>query len=65
MPAMGIGSNTTIKNAIIDHNARIGKNVVIHGSKKMKDSDSEHYCIREGLVIVFKNGIIPDGTVIK
>ena len=65
LPAMGIGANTTIKNAIIDHNARIGKNVVIQGSNKLKDHNSENYCIREGLVIVYKSGVIPDGTVIK
>ncbi len=61
---MGIGPNSKIKNAIIDHNARIGKNVVIRGSNRLKDRDADDYCVRDGIVIVFKNGVIPDGAVI-
>jgi len=59
---IGIGANAHIKRAIIDHNARIGKNVAIKGSKRLKDQDGDGYCIREGIVIVLKNAVIPDGT---
>lgn len=62
--AMGIGPGSKIRNAIIDHNARIGKNVVIQGSRKMKDTECETHVIREGIVVVLKNAVIPDGTVI-
>jgi len=61
---IGIGRGTRIQRAIIDHNARIGKNVVIRGSKKLKDQDGDGFCIRDGIVIVLKNAVIPDGTVI-
>jgi glucose-1-phosphate adenylyltransferase len=61
---MGIGENTTITRAIIDHNARIGKNVTITGGGKLKDCDGEGFSIRDGIVVVLKNAVIPDGTVI-
>ena len=60
----GIGQNARISEAIIDHSARIGKNVVIRGSKKLKDYDGDGYAIRDGIVVVMKNAVIPDGTVI-
>ncbi len=61
-PQLGIGPDTDISYAIIDHNARIGKGVVIKGSKRLKDSDGEGYAIRDGIVVVLKNAVIPDGT---
>ena len=61
-PQLGIGSNANISNAIIDHNARIGKGVTIRGSKRLKDYDGDGYAIRDGLVVVFKNAVIPDGS---
>jgi glucose-1-phosphate adenylyltransferase len=64
-PPIGIGRNTKIKQAIIDHNARIGDNVVIRGSDKLKDYDGDGYAIRDGIVVVFKNGVIPAGTRIE
>jgi glucose-1-phosphate adenylyltransferase len=64
-PNVGIGSNSTIEGAIIDKNARIGKNVVIRPHPEVADMvDEENYVIRDGLVIVPKNAVIPDGTVI-
>ncbi|MCK5861454.1 MAG: glucose-1-phosphate adenylyltransferase [Candidatus Hydrogenedentes bacterium] len=58
---IGIGKNTHIDHAIIDHNARIGKNVIIKGSKRLKDYDGEGYAIRDGIIVVFKDAIIPSG----
>ncbi len=59
---IGIGKNTQITQAIIDHNARIGNNVIIKGSKKLKDYSGEGYAIRDGIVIVLKDAVIPSGT---
>jgi len=59
---IGIGPGSTIVNAIVDKNARIGKNVVIRGSRKLKDRDGDDYAVRDGLVIVLKNAVIPNGT---
>ncbi|HEX3799541.1 MAG TPA: glucose-1-phosphate adenylyltransferase [Verrucomicrobiae bacterium] len=63
-PRVGIGSNTRIENAIIDKNARIGDNVVISPAGKPENMDHESYFIRDGIVVIPKNGVIPHGTVI-
>lgn len=64
VPRIGIGKNGRIENAIIDKNARIGDNVVITPNDKPANVDHPLYYIRDGIVIVPKNGVIPDGTVI-
>jgi glucose-1-phosphate adenylyltransferase len=63
-PPLGIGSGTRIENAIIDKNARIGSNVVITPNDKPENVDHPLYYIRDGVVIIPKNGVVPDGTVI-
>jgi glucose-1-phosphate adenylyltransferase len=63
-PRIGIGRNTRIENAIIDKNARIGDNVVISPAGKPENVDHALYFIRDGIVIIPKNGVIPHGTVI-
>jgi len=59
---LGIGPGSIIENAIVDKNARIGKNVVIRGSAKLPDGDYNGYAVRDGIVIVLKNATIPDKT---
>lgn len=63
-PRIGIGRNCRIENTIIDKNARIGNDVVISPAGKPDKVDHPLYYIRDGIVIVPKNGIIPHGTVI-
>ena len=63
-PRIGIGANCRIENAIIDKNARIGNNVIISPAGKPENVDHALYFIRDGIVIIPKNGIIPHGTVI-
>jgi glucose-1-phosphate adenylyltransferase len=63
-PRIGVGLNTRIDNAIIDKNARIGDNVVITPAGKPDNHDHPLYFIRDGIVIIPKNAIIPHGTVI-
>jgi glucose-1-phosphate adenylyltransferase len=63
-PPLGIGEKSRISHAIIDHNARIGKGVTIKGSKRLKDYDGDGYAIRDGIVVVYKNAVIPDGSAI-
>lgn len=63
-PRMGIGRNVRIENAIIDKNARIGDNVVISPAGKPSHVDHELYYVRDGIVIVPKNQVIPAGTII-
>jgi glucose-1-phosphate adenylyltransferase len=63
-PRIGIGVNTRIENAIIDKNARIGDNGVISPAGKPDKVDHELYFIRDGIVVIPKNGVIPHGMVI-
>jgi glucose-1-phosphate adenylyltransferase len=64
LPRMGIGKNARIENAIIDKNARIGDNVVITPEGKPEAVDHSLYYIRDGIVIIPKNAVVPSGTVI-
>jgi len=64
MPRIGIGPHTRIEHAIIDKNARIGANCQISPAGKPENVDHPLYYIRDGIVIVPKNGVIPHGTVI-
>ena len=63
-PRIGIGAHTRIENAIIDKNARIGSHVTITPAGKPENLDHALYYIRDGIVIIPKNGMVPDGTVI-
>ena len=63
-PDVGIGAGSVIEGAIVDKNARIGKNVRIRNLADRVDSDSDQWVAREGLVVVVKNATIPDGAVI-
>lgn len=60
-PRIGIGQNARIENAIIDKNARIGDNVVISAAHRPEHLDHPLYYIRDGIVIIPKNGSIPQG----
>jgi glucose-1-phosphate adenylyltransferase len=63
-PAIGIGTNSRVENTIVDKNARIGNNVVISPVGKPDKVDHPNYYIRDGIVIIPKNGVIPHGMVI-
>ena len=64
VPDIGIGPGSVIEGAIIDKNARIGKQVIIRDMPDREDYEDENWVAREGIVIVPKNGVIPDGTII-
>jgi glucose-1-phosphate adenylyltransferase len=61
-PRLGIGEGSLIQDAIIDKNARIGRNVVITNKNGVTEADGSGWAIREGIVVVTKNAVIPDGT---
>ncbi|MBU6228318.1 MAG: glucose-1-phosphate adenylyltransferase [Cyanobacteria bacterium REEB459] len=63
---IGIGEGTVIRRAIIDKNARIGINVQIVNQNNVQEAEREDlgFYIRSGIVVVLKNALIPDGTVI-
>ena len=64
IPRIGIGYNTTVERAIIDKNARIGDNVRISPEGKPANFDAENYYIRDGIVVIPKDAVIPHGAVI-
>jgi glucose-1-phosphate adenylyltransferase len=63
---MGIGRDSRISRAIIDKNACIGRNVQIVNKDRVEEAEreSEGFYIRSGIVVVLKNAVIPDGTII-
>ena len=61
---VGIGAGCTIERAIIDKNARIGDAVIVRNHEQTANMDGPGYHIRDGIVIIPKNGMIPAGTVI-
>ncbi|MCA1993963.1 MAG: glucose-1-phosphate adenylyltransferase [Coleofasciculus sp. S288] len=63
---IGIGANSTIRRAIIDKNARIGCDVQIINKDRVEEADREKqgFIIRNGIIVVIKNAVIPDGMVI-
>jgi len=60
-PSIGIGRNCVIDRAIIDKNARIADGVVITPEGKPENFDGENYFIRDGIVVVPKNAVLPAG----
>ena len=64
LPKMGVGERCYIRNAIIDKNCRIGNDVRINGGTHMPDSDHPLYTVKDGIVVVKKGAILPDGFVI-
>lgn len=64
VPRIGIGQNCRIRGAIIDKNARIGDNCTIGWDGIPPDGDYDRYYVREGIIIVPKNAVIPSGTTI-
>jgi glucose-1-phosphate adenylyltransferase len=63
-PPVGIGEDCLIERAIIDKNARIGRGVVIRSHEGEPDQEEENYVIRDGIVVIPKNSVIPDNTTI-
>lgn len=61
---IGIGARCFIKNAILDKNCRVGNDVRINGGPHLADCDNENYTIKEGIVVIKKGAVIPNGTII-
>lgn len=61
---MGIGKNCHIENAIVDKNCRIGDGVVIKGDQSLEDTENDVYVIREGVIVLRKGAVVPNGTTI-
>jgi len=64
IPLLGIGSRCYIRNAIIDKNCRIGDDVRINGGNHLENTDHSLYTIKDGVVVLKKGAVIPNGFVI-
>ncbi len=62
IPALGIGKDCFIKNAIIDKNVHIGDSVYISPDGKADGDQTEHYLVRNGVIVIPKNIVISSGT---
>jgi glucose-1-phosphate adenylyltransferase len=63
-PLMGIGDRCKIKNAIIDKNCYVGDDVIINCGEKLPDGDYPTHAVQDGIVVLKKRAVIPDGTII-
>ena len=62
---MGIGERCFIKNVILDKNCRIGDDVRIYGGDHLEDVETDNYFVKDGIVVVKKDAIIPSKTIIQ
>jgi len=63
---LGVGANSTIRRAIVDKNARIGRNVQLINRDNVVEGNRENlgFVIQNGIIVVIKNATIPDGMTI-
>ncbi|MGZ8523534.1 MAG: glucose-1-phosphate adenylyltransferase [Chitinophagaceae bacterium] len=64
IPLLGIGNRYYINNAIVDKNCRIGDDARINGGAHLENTDQPLYTIKDGIVVIKKGAIIPNGFVI-
>ena len=64
LPSVGIGDRCYIRNCIVDKNCRIGDDVRINGGPHLENTDHSLYTVKDGIVVVKKGAVIPNGFVI-
>jgi glucose-1-phosphate adenylyltransferase len=63
-PPLGIGRNVVLDGVIVDKNARVGDNVRLVNEGRVQHADGDGFYIRNGIIIVPKEGVIPDDTIV-
>ena len=61
-PDIGVGDSSMIERAIVDKDCRIGRNVRILNRHGLTDAEGDNYVIRDGVVVIPKGAVVPDGT---
>jgi glucose-1-phosphate adenylyltransferase len=61
---LGIGRDCVIRNAILDFNSSVGDGCRLVNAAGVQHADGDSYSIRDGIIVVHKNAVIPPGTVI-
>ena len=64
IPKLGIGDRCYFKNTIVDKNCRIGNDVRVNGGSHLADCDHALYTVKDGIVVLKKGAILPDGFVV-
>lgn len=64
IPPLGIGQRCHIRGAIIDRGAHIGDDVVLVNQAGVREADADSYYIRDYIIVVPRNGVVPGGTVV-
>jgi glucose-1-phosphate adenylyltransferase len=64
VPDLGVGEGSIIQGAIIDKDTRVGRHVRIQNLRQVQVEEGSHYVIRDGIVVVPRGTVVPDGTVI-
>jgi glucose-1-phosphate adenylyltransferase len=63
-PNLTVGDHTVIERAILDKECRIGSNVRIVNARGVANEEGENYVIQDGIVVIPRGAIVPDGSVI-
>ncbi|MFO0807334.1 MAG: glucose-1-phosphate adenylyltransferase [Gemmataceae bacterium] len=63
-PDLTVGDGSVIERAILDKDCRIGRDVKIVNAARVQEIETANYCIREGIVVVPRGAVVPDGAVI-
>ena len=58
---IGIGDRCFINNTIVDKNCRIGNDVKLNGGKHLADNNTNLYTVKDGIIVVKKGAVLPDG----
>jgi glucose-1-phosphate adenylyltransferase len=64
-PPMGIGPGSRLSGAIVDKNARLGSGVRIEPFPLGVEIDEQNWTVRDGIVVIPKNAVVPSGTIIS
>jgi glucose-1-phosphate adenylyltransferase len=64
LPEVGVGDGSVIERAILDKDCRIGRNVRVVNRAGVEEAEADNYAIRDGIVVIPKGAVLPDGTVI-
>jgi glucose-1-phosphate adenylyltransferase len=62
IPHLGVGDNAVIENAILDKDCQVGRNVRITNKSGAKNAEGPNYVIRDGIIVIPKGAVVPDGT---
>ncbi|MHC5212357.1 MAG: glucose-1-phosphate adenylyltransferase [Planctomycetota bacterium] len=64
IPPLGIGAGTVVRGAILDKDVRVGRDVQIVNERGLTEHDGSNFYVRDGIVIIPKQAVVPDGSVI-